>query len=49
MGGQREEDDSFDEKIVLIGEEIGNKLRVCGAHSHFDFATPIAVGGLGSS
>ncbi len=32
-----------------MGEEIGNRLRVCGSHSQVDFATPIAVGGLGSS
>jgi hypothetical protein len=48
-GGQRHLHDDFDEKIILLGEETGNKLRVCGAHSHLDFATPIAVGGLGES
>lgn len=33
----------------MVGEEVGNHLRVCGAHSVFDFATPISTAGLGSS
>lgn len=49
LGGQRKEDKNFDEKLILIGDEVGNKLRVCGADSIFDFATPILIGGIGSS
>ena len=49
LGGQKRSDDAFDDKIIMIGEEVGNKLRVCGSHSIFDFATPIAIGGLGES
>jgi hypothetical protein len=49
LGGQKKDEDSFDDKIIMVGEEVGNKLRVCGTRSIFDFATPISIGGLGSS
>jgi hypothetical protein len=31
----------------MVGEEVGNKIRVCGSNSMIDFATPIAIGGIG--
>jgi hypothetical protein len=49
LGGQKKSDDAFDDKIIMVGEEVGNKIRVCGSHSVFDFATPISIGGLGES
>ncbi len=49
LGGQKPHDDSFDDKVIMIGSEVGNQLRVCGSHSVFDFATPISIGGIGSS
>lgn len=49
MGGQKKSDSKFDDKIILVGEETGNKIRVCGVNSIIDFARPITIGGLGSS
>ena len=49
LGGQKRYDSSFDDKVILVGEEVGNKIRICGVNSLFDFATPIPVGGLGES
>lgn len=43
------DDQAFDEKVIIVGEEVGNKIRVCGSNSIIDFATPIAIGGIGSS
>jgi hypothetical protein len=47
LGGQRKDDPKFNDKVIIVGEEIGNKIRVCGANSIVDFASPINVGGLG--
>jgi hypothetical protein len=47
LGGQRKNDKEADEKVTLIGSEVGNKLRICGVNSIFDFATPVPIGGLG--
>ena len=49
MGGQKQVDVAFDDKIIMVGEGIGNMIRVCGVNSLIDFATPISVGGIGSS
>lgn len=49
LGGQLKHNKEFDDKVVLIGEEVGNKLRICGVNSLFDFATEIPIGGLGES
>jgi homoserine kinase len=49
LGGIKKSDNKFDSKILLIGDKIGNKIRVCGVNSIIDFATPIPIGGLGSS
>jgi hypothetical protein len=47
LGGQQKNKKDFDDKIIIIGEEVGNKLRICGVNSIFDFATEIPIGGLG--
>lgn len=49
MGGQKKSDPLHDDKLIMVGEEVGNKIRVCGVNSLIDFATPICIGGLGSS
>lgn len=49
LGGQQRSKQETDDKVVLIGQEVGNKLRICGANSVFDFATEIPIGGLGES
>jgi hypothetical protein len=47
LGGQRKNDAKFNDKVIIVGEEVGNKIRVCGSNSIVDFASPINVGGLG--
>lgn len=47
LGGQRKNDPKFNDKVIIVGQEIGNKIRLCGANSIVDFASPINVGGLG--
>ena len=49
LGGQKKSVKKFDDKLILIGSEVGNKIRICGANSVFDFATPIPIGGIGES
>jgi hypothetical protein len=49
LGGQKKHDKNFDDKVILIGAEVGNKIRICGVNSVVDFATPIPIGGIGSS
>ena len=49
LGGQQRARKDIDDKVILIGQEVGNKLRICGVNSIFDFATEIAIGGIGQS
>lgn len=49
LGGQRKDDANFNDKVIMVGEEIGNSIRVCGANSVIDFASPIYIAGLGES
>ena len=49
LGGQKRRDKHFDDKIILVGQEVGNNIRLCGMNCEFDFAVPIPVGGIGQS
>jgi hypothetical protein len=49
VGGQKKNDETFDDKVIIVGYEIGNNLRVCGIGCIIDFSFPINIGGIGFS